>query len=284
MGKQNAIQSFFTNDRMMLVLVLVNTIAIFVGGFFEASTFFIWSDSFFTILFVIEAIVKISTYGWKDYWKDGWNRFDFILTVVAIPSLMNSFLDFDLATNILLSLRALRIFKSFRLFKFIPNVDGLLKGFKVAARASLIVIIAFVVIVFVTSILASTLYSKIVPDLFGNPGVSLYTIFRYFSGDDWGAVPVRIAQNSSDIVGHLSRTGFAIIFFAGELHLCGRHAGRRQRQNPSKAGGFGKEGGRAKERLTQEMASRLGLKFRWTMPANRTEISFTLRPRLFPIP
>ena len=75
MGKQNAIQSFFTNDRMMLVLVLVNTIAIFVGGFFEASTFFIWSDSFFTILFVIEAIVKISTYGWKDYWKDGWNRF-----------------------------------------------------------------------------------------------------------------------------------------------------------------------------------------------------------------
>ena len=99
MGKQNAIQSFFTNDRMMLVLVLVNTIAIFVGGFFEASTFFIWSDSFFTILFVIEAIVKISTYGWKDYWKDGWNRFDFILTVVAIPSLMNSFLDFDLATK-----------------------------------------------------------------------------------------------------------------------------------------------------------------------------------------
>ena len=217
MGKQNAIQSFFTNDRMMLVLVLVNTIAIFVGGFFEASTFFIWSDSFFTILFVIEAIVKISTYGWKDYWKDGWNRFDFILTVVAIPSLMNSFLDFDLATNILLSLRALRIFKSFRLFKFIPNVDGLLKGFKVAARASLIVIIAFVVIVFVTSILASTLYSKIVPDLFGNPGVSLYTIFRYFSGDDWGAVPVRIAQNSSDIVGHLSRTGFAIIFFFGGI-------------------------------------------------------------------
>ena len=129
---------------MMLVLVLVNTISIFVGGFFEASTFFIWSDSFFTILFAIEAIVKISTYGWKDYWKDGWNRFDFILTVVAIPSLMNSFLDFDLATNILLSLRALRIFKSFRLFKFIPNVDGLLKGFKVAARASLIVIIAFV--------------------------------------------------------------------------------------------------------------------------------------------
>ena len=217
MGKQNAIQSFFTNDRIMLILVLVNTIAIFVGGFFEASTFFTWSDSLFTLLFVVEAIVKIGTYGWKDYWKDGWNRFDFILTVVAIPSLMNSFLDFDLATNILLSLRALRIFKSFRLFKFIPNVDGLLKGFKVAARASLIVIIAFVVIVFVTSILASTLYSKIVPDLFGNPGVSLYTIFRYFSGDDWGAVPVRIAQNSSDIVGHLSRTGFAIIFFFGGI-------------------------------------------------------------------
>ncbi len=217
MGKQNAIQSFFTNDRIMLILVLVNTLAIFVGGFFETSVFFNWSDAFFTILFVIEAIVKIHTYGWKRYWKDGWNRFDFILTVVAIPSLMNSFIEYDLATNILLSLRTLRIFKSFRLFKFIPNVNGLLKGMKVAAKASLIVIIAFVVIVFVTSILASTLYSKVVPDLFGNPGVSLYTIFRYFSGDDWGAVPVRIAENSSELVGHLSRAAFAIVFFFGGI-------------------------------------------------------------------
>lgn len=217
MEKKNAIQSFFTNDRIILCLVLVNTIAIFIGGFFESSTILAWSDAFFTLLFLTEAIVKIDTYGWKTYWKDGWNRFDFFLTIVALPSLLNSFVEFDLATNILLSLRALRIFKSFRLFKFIPNVNGLLKGFQVAARASLIVIIAFVVIVFVTSILASTLYSKIVPDLFGNPGVSLYTIFRYFSGDDWGAVPVRIAQNSSDLIGHLSRTGFAIVFFFGGI-------------------------------------------------------------------
>lgn len=217
MEKKNALPSFFTNDRIMLFLVLVNTIAIFVGGFFDDSQLFEWSDNLFTLLFLAEVIVKIGTYGWKEYWKDGWNRFDFILTMIALPSLLNPFVEMDLATNVLLSLRALRIFKSFRLFKFIPNVDGLLKGFKVAARASLIVIIAFVVIVFVTSILASTLYSKIVPDLFGNPGVSLYTIFRYFSGDDWGAVPVRIAQNSSDIVGHLSRTGFAIIFFFGGI-------------------------------------------------------------------
>lgn len=217
MDKKNAIQSFFTNDRKMLSIVLVNTLLIFVGGFFIDSNLFEWVDNLFTLLFLTEAIVKISTYGWEEYWKDGWNRFDFILMVVALPSLLNPLVDIDLSTNVLLSLRTLRIFKSFRLFKFIPHIDGLLKGFKVAARASLIVIIAFVVIVFVTSILAYALYSKVVPDLFGNPGVSLYTIFRYFSGDDWGAVPVRIAQNSSDLVGHLSRAGFAIIFFFGGI-------------------------------------------------------------------
>lgn len=217
MDPKNAFPSFFTNDRMMLILVLVNTLAIFAGGFFPDASLFEWSDNLFTLLFLTEAIVKISTYGWKGYWKDGWNRFDFILTLVALPSLLNPFTEMELATNTLLSLRTLRIFKSFRLFKFIPHIDGLLKGFKVAARASLIVIIAFVVIVFVTSILAYTLYSKVVPDLFGNPGVSLYTIFRYFSGDDWGAVPVRIAQNSPDLVGHLSRAGFAIIFFFGGI-------------------------------------------------------------------
>ena len=217
MEKKNALQSFFTNDRIMLFLVLVNTIAIFVGGFFEDSRLFEWSDNLFTLLFLAEVIVKIATYGWKGYWKDGWNRFDFILTMVALPSLLNPFVEMELATNVLLSLRMLRIFKSFRLFKFIPHIDSLLKGVKMAARASLIVIIAFVVIVFVTSIVAYALYNKTVPDLFGNPGVSLYTIFRYFSGDDWGAVPVRIAQNSPDLVGHLSRTGFAIVFFFGGI-------------------------------------------------------------------
>lgn len=71
--EMNTLQSFFTNDRIMLALVFVNTLFIFVGGYFTSSRFFIWVDSLFTVLFLMEIAAKVSTYGWKDYWKDGWD-------------------------------------------------------------------------------------------------------------------------------------------------------------------------------------------------------------------
>lgn len=201
----------------MLALVVINTITIFLGGYGRAAQTFFWIDAFFTLLFLIEALVKIRTYGWKDYWQENWNKFDFIITMVAVPSLLNIFIETGLATSVLLSLRSLRIFKSFRLLKFIPNINGLLKGIGLAIKASLIVSIAFVVLLLIISILSSTLFGKISPDLFGDPGLSLFTIFRLFTGDGWSEIPTQIAENSNEFIGRLVRVGFAIMFFLGGI-------------------------------------------------------------------
>ena len=77
----------------MLALVVVNTITIFVGGYGYASRLFAWLDALFTLLFLIEAVVKIRHYGWSEYWDDNWNKFDFIITLVSIPSILNVFVD-----------------------------------------------------------------------------------------------------------------------------------------------------------------------------------------------
>jgi len=201
----------------MLSLVVVNTITIFIGGYFNASRLFVWIDSFFTLLFLAEVIVKINVYGWKNYWQDGWNKFDFIITLVAIPSLMNLFVETGFATNILLSLRTLRVFKSFRLLKFIPNINGLLKGIGIAVKTSFIVCIAFAILLLIISILASTIYGKIAPELFGDPGLSLFTVFRLFTGDGWSEIPTEIASNSSEFIGRTTRIVFAFLFFVGGI-------------------------------------------------------------------
>lgn len=215
MSNKGVLRSFFTNDKIMLSLVVINTITIFTGGYGYATRTFIYLDSFFTILFVIEALVKISTNGWKGYWRENWNKFDFIITLIAIPSLLNIFVETGIATNVLLSLRALRIFKSFRLLKFIPNINGLLKGIGLAIKASLIVSIAFAVLLLIISILSSSVFGKIAPDLFHDPGVSLFTVFRLFTGDGWSEIPTQIAANSSDFIGRLVRILFAVLFFLG---------------------------------------------------------------------
>ena len=217
MGRRGFVKSFFTNDKLMLALVVVNTITIFIGGYFNSSRTFVWFDSFFTLLFLTEAIVKIDVYGWRVYWFDSWNKFDFIITLVAVPSLLNIFYETGYATNILLSLRALRVFKSFRLLKFIPNISGLLKGIGIAIKTSFIVCVAFAILLLIISILSSTIFGKIAPELFGDPGLSIFTIFRLFTGDGWSEIPNEIAANSSVFVGRISRIVFALLFFVGGI-------------------------------------------------------------------
>ena len=216
-NNKSIIRSFFTNDKIMLALVVINTITIFIGGYGRAARVFFWIDALFTLLFLIEVLVKIRTYGWKNYWRDNWNKFDFIITLIAVPSLLNIFFETGVATSVILSLRSLRIFKSFRLLKFIPNISGLLKGIGLAVKASLIVSIAFAVLLLIISILSSTLFGKISPDLFGDPGVSLFTIFRLFTGDGWSEIPAQIAENSNELIGRLVRIIFAVLFFLGGI-------------------------------------------------------------------
>ena len=217
MNDKSILKSFFTNDRIMLALVVVNTITIFIGGYGTAARAFVWLDALFTILFLLEVLVKIRVFGWDNYWNENWNKFDFIITIIAVPSLINLFVETGIATNILLSLRTLRIFKSFRLLKFIPNISGLLKGIGLAIRASLIVTIAFAVLLLIISILSASLFGKIAPDLFGDPGIALFTIFRLFTGDGWAEIPMKIAESSTEFIGRLVRALFAVMFFIGGI-------------------------------------------------------------------
>lgn len=217
MKENHNVQSFFLNDRIMLSIVAINTITIFVGGYWQGSRLFIWLDAVFTLLFLAEAYVKIKHYGWAGYWSENWNKFDFLITMIAVPSLLNLFVETGVATSMILSLRALRIFKSFRLLKFIPNINGLLKGIGLALRASFIVSIAFAVLLLIISILSSSLFGGISPELFGDPGVSLFTIFKLFTGDGWSEIPMEIAENSSVFFGRLIRIVFAILFFVGGI-------------------------------------------------------------------
>ena len=130
------------------------------------------------LLFLFEAVVKIRVQGFSAYWADGWNRFDFILVMLALPSCAN-IIGTDLpGTNILLSLRTMRVFKSFRLLRFVPNIDSLLNGVKLAFKASYIVAIGMAVLLLIFSIITTFLFGRVAPQYFGNPALSVYSIFR----------------------------------------------------------------------------------------------------------
>ena len=202
----------------MLVLVLINTGIIFVSGFIpEQGGTLLIIDSLFTLLFLLEAVVKIHVHGFSGYWSDGWNRFDFILVLLALPSCINVFgYDFP-GTSILLSLRMMRAFKSFRLLKFIPNVDNLLNGIKLAFKASYIVSIGMIVFLLIFSIITTFLFGSAAPHYFGNPALSVYSIFRLFTIEGWYEMPEAIAANSGTAMAVFARIYFSILLFMGGI-------------------------------------------------------------------
>lgn len=211
------LQAILCNERIMLYTIILNTAIMFLGGFWPNSMWFDLSDALFTLLFLCEAIAKISKYGWNGYWKNGWNKFDFIVLIVALPTLASPFFEQTTATSTILALRSMRLFKSFKMLRFIPNIHKLLKGIKLAFRASLLVLIAFIVFLIIFSILSSTIFGTIAPDYFGNPAISLYSIFRLFSVEGWYELPDAIAKNGTPLWGVFARCYFSVLMFLGGI-------------------------------------------------------------------
>ena len=198
----NSVKRFFTNDNIMLVLVLINTGIIFISGFWSNQVgALVTIDSIFTLLFLVEAIIKINVYGFSRYWADGWNRFDFIIVLLALPSCINIFgVDFP-GTSILLSLRTMRAFKSFRLLKFVPNI----------------VAIGLIVLLLVFSIITTFIFGNAAPEYFGNPALSVYSIFRLFTIEGWYDMPEAIAANSGTAMAVFAKIYFSILLFMGGI-------------------------------------------------------------------
>ena len=288
--------NFFTNDVVLSTAIILSTTFVFLSGY--KSKVFLYIDAFFTLFFLVEAIVKIccispapgrTTFGekFRYYWYgkyetenrntkkgnktddldeneqkikdyrdrqyqlqkekekkrkkgflrkhvfsflfDGdnetnhWNQFDFIITLVALPSLLNFFQDIDIQTNLFLSLRTLRVFRALRIAKaarimrFIPDIDKLVMGIKSALKSGFVVVLGFLIFMLITSILSSTLFGDIAPQYFGDPGQSLYSTFRLFTIEGWFDIPDAIAAQSSKGMAIFAKIYFSIFLFIGGI-------------------------------------------------------------------
>ena len=190
------------NERVMLTVIIINTLLLFISGFCPGALFFEWSDCLFTVIFLLEAIVKLRSLGSRSYFSDAWNVFDFIILVLALPSLAYPFVDTTIGSSALLAFRALRVFKTFRLFHFIPNIGKLLQGLRYAIQSSLLVTAAYAVFLLVFSILTSSLFGRYAPQYFGDPLTSLFSTFQLFTIEGWYELPNAVARTGGVVVGN----------------------------------------------------------------------------------
>ena len=214
-------QRLLLNDKFILGIICVNAIVIFFQGFnipTHVVKVLAQTDNIITLIFVGELIVKLRSYGTREFFKSNWNIFDALLILLAVPSLIFwvtniSTLDLDY----LLVLRVTRIFKFFRFLRFFPQIDDLISGVQRALNASVVVLLGFFVFIFIISIVSTFMYRGLSPEHFGDPFKSLYSIFKVFTVEGWYEIPDEIAGNASTTTAALTRIFFVVILLIGGI-------------------------------------------------------------------
>jgi voltage-gated sodium channel len=136
-----------------------------------------WLDTAITVFFLIEILIRYSaSNGIKDFFSKGWNIFDCLIVIGSLIPTGGS--------GILLA-RLLRVFRVLRLVSMVPErrllINALLKSIP---RMGYIVLLMFVIF-YLYGAAGSIMFENINPVLWGDISISMLTLFRVATFEDW---------------------------------------------------------------------------------------------------
>ena len=215
------------NDRFLLILILTNTLVIFLHSFDGLKPYYYLLDILdviFTMIFIWEISINIFQSSgvnvaekFKNFHIDKWNKIDFYSVLLAIPSIGVLFVeDLEIFAGFT-ALRSLRIFKILRVIEFIPEGKKISSKLLKALKGVFFIIVAFIIYSIIVSLISVTLFKSSGPSFFSNAFDSFFTIFKIFSGDGFSDVVAEIISNSSLEFGYFTKLYFVMIVFTGSI-------------------------------------------------------------------
>lgn len=130
-----------------------------------------------TVFFVIEIVIRYLAHpNKKRFFHSGWNIFD---TIIVIGSLIPSG-----GSGVLLA-RLLRVFRVLRLVSMVPELRLLINALiKAIPRMGYIALLMFVIF-YIYAAVGSIIFNQINPTLWGDVSISMLTLFRVATFEDW---------------------------------------------------------------------------------------------------
>ena len=133
-----------------------------------------WVDHVILIVFITELALLMAARSWR-FFLDPWCVFDFAVIAIAIIPATESF-------SVLRSLRVLRVLRLINKVQSMKKVvAGLLSSLPSLASVAGLTMIVF----YVASVMATNLYGKEFPELFGSMGDSAFTLFQVMTLESW---------------------------------------------------------------------------------------------------
>lgn len=135
-------------------------------------------DLLVTLFFLLEIIVRMIAEGSIiRFFKKGWNIFDFIIVAASLVPLEDS--------EVALLGRLLRVFRVLRLVSIIPELRVLLSAFlKAIPRMGYVSLLMFIIF-YIYAAAGSMFFHGINPVLWDDISISMLTLFRVATFEDW---------------------------------------------------------------------------------------------------
>lgn len=135
-------------------------------------------DVAITLIFLIELVIRfIGEENKKRFFHNGWNIFDTVIVVASLIPVQESDMAFIG--------RLLRIFRVLRMVSIIPELRVLLNSLLKALPQLGYVMLLMFIIFYIYAAIGATLFAHINPDLWGDISISLLTLFRVMTFEDW---------------------------------------------------------------------------------------------------
>lgn len=158
-------------------------------------------NTFFSINFFVEACLKICGFRWEGYWRDGWNKFEFVLALYVFGDIAVFIITFmsgvDLPEDGLakLGLRVVVFTRCLRIVRLMRRLEGVSTMLYTLARALPAVCnigLLLMLLLYMYAVAGVILFQDVLPrggithlHNFRHFGYSCWTIFLICTGDIW---------------------------------------------------------------------------------------------------
>jgi voltage-gated sodium channel len=135
-------------------------------------------DVFITLFFLIEILIRfIAEENKKAFFKSAWNVFDTAVVVISLIPIDES--------ELALLARLIRIFRVLRMISIVPELRVLINSLLTALPRLGYVVLLMFIIFYIYAAIGSFLFNEINPVLWGNIAISMLTLFRVMTFEDW---------------------------------------------------------------------------------------------------
>lgn len=135
-------------------------------------------DTFITLFFLFEISLRFLTEENKrHFFKSAWNVFDTLVVVISLIPINDS--------EMALLARLVRVFRVLRMVSVVPELRILINSLIKAMPQLGYVLLLMFIIFYIYAAIGSFLFNTINPTLWGDIAISMLTLFRVMTFEDW---------------------------------------------------------------------------------------------------